>query len=111
MLSQWVVNVGRRQAVSRLAHLLCEMGLRMENAGLGTRTAFRLQATQTQLGDALGLTPVHVNRTLRTLADAGLVSMTSFEVRVTCWNRLAEIGDFDEGYLQIAYDELTALAS
>lgn len=101
VLAQWVVNVGRRQAISRLAHLLCEMALRMESAGLGSRTAFRLQATQNQIGDALGLTPVHVNRTLKTLKQDGLVAIRGFEVRIADWKRLAALGDFDGGYLLI----------
>ena len=104
VLSQWVVNVGRRSALSRLAHLLCEMGVRLERAGLGSRHAFRLRATQTQLGDATGLTPVHVNRTMRALRADG-VTMRGFEVRIADWDRLAEIGDFDEGYLRARADE------
>lgn len=112
VLSQWVVNIGRRQAAPRLAHLLCEMSLRMENAGLGTRTAFRLQATQNQLGDALGLTPVHVNRTLRALAEDGLLQMKGFEVRIACWERLAALGEFDDDYLQVDWaHRAPALAS
>lgn len=101
VLSQWLVNVGRRDARARLAHLLCEMALRMESAGLGDRHVFRLQATQTQLGDALGLTPVHVNRTIQTLRKMGLVAIRSPEVRILDWDALANLGDFDDDYLQI----------
>ena len=101
VLSQWVVNVGRRDARSRLAHLLCEMAVRLENAGLGTREAFRLQATQFQLGDTLGLTPVHVNRTVRALRDMGLVTIRGHEVRIHDWDALVDLGDFEEGYLQV----------
>jgi CRP-like cAMP-binding protein len=100
VLSQWVVNVGRRDACSRLAHLLCEMAVRMENAGLGSRAAFRLQATQTQIGDALGLTSVHVNRTFRTLRDAGLIRSRHHEIHILDWDRLSDIAEFDDGYLQ-----------
>lgn len=99
ILSQWVVNVGRRDARSSLAHLLCEMGLRLEQVGLGTRTRFRLAATQTQIGDALGLTPVHVNRTMKVLKDEGLVTIRSQEVQIPDWSALAALGDFDEDYL------------
>jgi len=101
ILSQWVVNVGRRDARSRLAHLICEMAIRLENAGLGTRYSFRLQASQSQLADALGMTSVHVNRTVRALREAELVIMNGRKVEVQDWNGLARLGDFDEGYLQV----------
>lgn len=99
--SQWVVNVGRRDASSRLAHLLCEMGVRHEDAGSGIRTSYRLPATQAQLGDALGLTSVHVNRTVRMLRDLGLAIVGKQQVTVGDWDGLARRGDFDVGYLQI----------
>lgn len=75
------------------------MGLRLEQVGLGTRTRFRLAATQTQIGDALGLTPVHVNRTMKVLKDEGLVTIRSQEVQIPDWSALAALGDFDEDYL------------
>jgi CRP-like cAMP-binding protein len=101
VLSQWVVNVGRRDARSRLAHLICEMATRMENARLGTRQEFRLLATQAQLSDALGMTAVHVNRTLRSLRKTGLVETTGHQMRILDWRGLVKLGDFDEEYLQI----------
>lgn len=100
VLSQWVVNVGRRDARSRLAHLLCEMALRMENAGLGTRFSFPLQATQNQLGDALGLTSVHVNRSFRVLREKGLAEMRQYRVDIMDWDGLVALGDFDAEYLE-----------
>lgn len=99
--SQWVVNVGRRDSSSRLAHLLCEMGVRYEDAGSGMRTAYSLPATQTQIGDALGLTSVHVNRMMRMLRDLGLATVRKHQVTVQDWDGLARRGDFDEDYLQI----------
>lgn len=101
VLSQWVVNIGRRDARSRLAHLLCEMAVRLENAGLGSRTAFRLEATQAQLADALGLTAVHVNRTIQALRASGIVSINGHEIRIGDWDALVEMAGFDERYLQI----------
>ena len=101
ILSQWVVNVGRRDARSRMAHLFCEMAVRFEDAGDGCRTHFTLPMSQNQLADALGMTSVHVNRTLKTLREAGLVMMSRHEVRVPCWAGLAGIADFDEDYLQV----------
>jgi CRP-like cAMP-binding protein len=101
IFAQWVVNVGSRDAATRTAHLLCELGVRLERAGIGMRERFPLTMTQTHLGDALGLTPVHVNRTLRSLRERALLSLSGSEVIVDDWPRLAETGDFDAHYLQL----------
>lgn len=106
ILSQWVVNVGRRDAHMRLAHLLCEMGVRLEQAGLGTRTRFELHVTQSQLADALGLTPVHLNRVMQTLRQEGLIATQHREIQIACWDHLARVGDFDEGYLETVADDI-----
>jgi len=100
ILSQWVVNVGRRDARTRLGHLLCELAVRMEQIGLGSRRSFTLLATQTQLGDALGLTAVHVNRVMQTLRREGLIATQNREIIILDWDRLVRLGDFDSGYLE-----------
>ncbi|HYF38654.1 MAG TPA: Crp/Fnr family transcriptional regulator, partial [Gemmatimonadales bacterium] len=64
---EWIANVGRRDARTRVAHLLCEFGMRLKHAGLGQETGYSLPMTQEQLGDATGLTAVHINRTLKLL--------------------------------------------
>jgi len=99
ILAQWVVNVGRRDAKARLAHLLCEMAFRYKAPRQGAQVQFRLPMTQDQLADAAGLTPVHVNRTLKALEPIG-VQFRHKMVRILDWERLAEVGDFDSGYLQ-----------
>lgn len=101
VLSQWVVNVGRRDALSRVAHLLCELAVRMNSVGLGSHMGYRLEATQAQVGDATGLTAVHVNRVYATLRDAGAVEIKGREVRILDWERLVEIADFDDDYLHL----------
>jgi CRP-like cAMP-binding protein len=105
ILSQWVANVGRRNAQARLAHLLCEMAILMEAAGLGSRSCFRLEATQTHLADALGLTSVHVNRTLKGLKDTGVVSIEGRNVHIENWDALTRLGDFDAAYLHLRRPE------
>lgn len=100
ILSQWVVNLGRRDARMRLAHLLCEMGVRMEQTGLGTRLCYELHLTQSQLADALGLTSVHVNRVLQSLRRDAVIATPNRQVRVLDWDRLATLGEFDQGYLE-----------
>ena len=106
VLAQWVVNVGSRDAVTRMAHVVCELGLRMERAGQGSRTRFPMQMTQTHLGEVLGLTAVHVNRTLRTLREQGLVSIEKKDVVVPNWDRLADVGEFDASYLKLGGEPL-----
>src|SRR4051794_23333183 len=69
---EWVANVGRRDAPTRVAHLLCEFSLRLKVAGLGEQSNYELPMTQEQLADATGLTAVHINRTLKALDTAGL---------------------------------------
>jgi CRP-like cAMP-binding protein len=96
---EWVLNVGRRDARSRIAHMLCEFVARCEKAGLGTADGFVLPMTQEQIGDATGLTSVHVNRTLRALTEEGAIEHKGRNFRVLEWEKLREIGDFDPAYL------------
>jgi CRP-like cAMP-binding protein len=99
IFSEWVVNVGRRDAISRLAHLFCEIGIRREQAGQGDRVAFPLPITQADLGDATGLTSVHVNRTLKALREQSIVELRSGTVLVHDWDRLVSTADFDAGFM------------
>ena len=99
IFSEWVVNVGRRDAITRLAHLFCEMGIRRERAGQGDRRAFELQVTQGDLADATGLTNIHVNRTLRELRTRSIVTARAGIVTVHDWDAMVAIGDFDGGFM------------
>jgi CRP-like cAMP-binding protein len=96
---EWVVNVGRRDSRARIAHLLCELVLRLDKIGFGHDGAFEFPLTQEQLADATGLTPVHTNRTLQTLRKNGLIELTGRSLKVLDWEGLREVGDFDELYL------------
>jgi CRP-like cAMP-binding protein len=98
---EWIANVGRRDARTRLAHMLCEFALRLEAADLGDHRHWELPMTQDQLADVVGLTAVHVNRTLKTLDRDGLVKRTKRAISVTDWKALAEAGDFTSGYLHL----------
>lgn len=104
---EWVVNVGRRDARSRVAHLLCEFAIRLKRQGLVEEYGSELPMTQEQLADATGLTPVHVNRMLKALQAEGLITRDRRSVQVADWERLREAADFTERYLhldqQIAY--------
>jgi CRP-like cAMP-binding protein len=98
---EWTLNVGRRDARARTAHLLCEFATRLKVAGLGEQLDYELPMTQDQLADALGLTPVHVNRTLKSLETEGLIERTRRSVRIVDWKTLAAVGDFDPNYLHL----------
>ncbi len=98
---EWVVNVGRRNARVRTAHLLCELAIRREAAGLGPRDSYELPMTQEQLGDSLGLTSVHVNRTLKGLEAEGLILRSKRAVTVADWHGLQRAGDFSARYLHL----------
>jgi CRP-like cAMP-binding protein len=97
--SEWVVNVGRRDAISRVAHVFCEMAIRYEQAGLGDRSAFPLPITQVDLADATGLTSVHVNRTLKELRERSIVELRAGRVVVHNWDNMVETGDFGAEFL------------
>ena len=101
VLSQWVVNVGRRDARTRMAHLLCEMASRFKARLTDNRASFPFPITQVHLADATGLTPVHVNRTLKCLKELGLMTMNRQWVQISDWKALARMGEFHAGYLQI----------
>jgi CRP-like cAMP-binding protein len=96
---EWVVNVGRRDSRARVAHLLCEFSLRLEGAGLASNHHYELPMTQEQLADAVGLTPVHVNRVLRQLGEEGLISRNKRSITIVDWHRMRQAGDFNERYL------------
>jgi CRP-like cAMP-binding protein len=98
---EWVLNIGRRDARTRIAHLLCEFALRLEVAELGQQTGYELPLTQEQLADAVALTPVHVNRTLMKLEEDGLINRTKRVISITDWKKLAKEGDFQPRYLHL----------
>ena len=99
---EWVLNVGRRDAKSRIAHMLCEFALRRERAGLGSPERFELPMTQEQIADATGMTTVHVNRMLQELGADGIIVRNKREVRITDWSRICRLADFDPAYLHKA---------
>lgn len=97
-----LVGIGRRDARARVAHLFCEIHLRMRAAGLVERNRCRFPATQTHLSDALGLSVVHTNRVLQTLRGDGLITFRSGELLVLDWQGLQAAGEFDAAYLHLS---------
>ncbi|MFL6723274.1 MAG: Crp/Fnr family transcriptional regulator [Sphingomicrobium sp.] len=108
ILREWVVNVGRRDARERVAHLLCEFAVRLEARGLDAENGFELPMTQEQLADTTGLTPVHVNRVLKTLEADGLISRKRRHIQFPDWRALQDAGDFNRQYLHLPSEDIVA---
>ncbi|MCJ2057496.1 Crp/Fnr family transcriptional regulator [Methylobacterium sp. J-048] len=101
LVRQWILNTGRREAYPRMAHLFCEVMTRLDVVGLAPERTCSLPMTQHELADALGITPVHVNRTLGDLTEAGLITLRSRRLTVHDWDRLTAIAEFDPTYLHL----------
>lgn len=98
---EWVLNVGRRSGRARIAHLLCEFAARREQARLGPLENLELPMTQEELGDATGLTSVHVNRMLAELQSLGLIERKGRKVQIVNWARMRHFAEFDTTYLHV----------
>lgn len=102
---QWLVAMGRRSGLGHLAHLVCELYLRLQAVGQASGKAdgmrFDLPLTQATLGDALGLSTVHVSRLVTELRGEGVVNWSGGQVEILDWHRLAEIAEFDATYLRL----------
>ena len=96
---EWLVNLGRREADKRVGHLICEMLLRSKAVGLTTDDSFVVPLTQEQLGDTMGLSAVHMNRTLQKLRGDGLITSDGKRIVVHDYFKLAEFSGFDPIYL------------
>jgi CRP-like cAMP-binding protein len=105
IVREWVVNVGRRDARERIAHLLCEFAVRLETRGL-SQGGFELPMTQEQLADATGLTPVHVNQVLMALEAEGLITRQRRHIQFPDWRSLQRAGDFSRQYLHLPGEEV-----
>jgi len=105
ILAQWHVNVSRKDAAARVAHLMCELACRYEAIGLsqgGDR--FPLPITQADMADAVGLTAVHLNRVLKRLSEQGLLLKEQMSVTILDRRRLVALAEFDADYLELGCD-------
>ncbi|WP_245516574.1 Crp/Fnr family transcriptional regulator [Methylobacterium segetis] len=98
---EWMVGMGRRSAYERIAHLFCELYLRLEAVGLAGEHRCPLPITQVDLADALGLTNVHVNRVLKEMRGQGLVTLRSNTLVIEKWDGLIQASEFDPTYLHL----------
>jgi CRP-like cAMP-binding protein len=101
---EWMTGIGRREAYNRMAHLLCELLVRLKAVGLVEDMSFDLPITQTELADAIGASTVHVNRVLQELRADGLIRSKGTQVSILDWEGLKEAGDFDPLYLHLRQD-------
>jgi CRP-like cAMP-binding protein len=95
----WMTNIGRREAYSRMAHIICEWIVRMRAVGLVQDHTCDLPMTQGELADAMGVSTVHVNRVLQELRGDGLITLKGSRLEVLDWEQLKQAGDFDPTYL------------
>lgn len=98
-LRAWITSIGRRSSIERVAHLMCELYLRARNIGLGGEQKLVLPLSQIILADALGMTPVHINRVLKQLRLAGAMTITRGSLVIISPEILVQIAGFDENYL------------
>ena len=99
MLGRWALALGRKSAMARLAHLLCELAVRLEGAIEDDAVRLDLPLKQEQIADVLGLTPVHVNRTLQRLRFLGVIESRGRIIDIPSVAKLSDIAEFDERYL------------
>ena len=96
---EWLLSLGARSAAERLAHLFCELYLRLARIGMASDGHITLPLTQVDLAEATGLTPVHTNRMLRKLRLEGLLTFNQGDVAIPDLDALARFGGFDPSYL------------
>jgi CRP-like cAMP-binding protein len=101
VLREWLVNLGQRDALHRIAHLFCELHLRMDSVGLVEEDTFSLPITQAELGETMGLSTVHVNRALQELRSRGLIAFNSNKLVISDIGRLRAMSGFNPNYLHL----------
>lgn len=101
---EWTVNLGQRSAMERIAHLICELFVRLEAAGLSHEGSCNIPITQTDLSEATGITPVHVNRTLQELRSLRLIEWKGREVHVPHMAALKRLAMFNDNYLHLGQE-------
>ena len=96
-----ILSIGRRSALARIAHIFCELQVRLRLVGLGSDTGYALPLTQADLADVTGLTSVHVNRMLKKLRDENLLTFRGGKVTIGDWEGLQRLAEFDPTYLHL----------
>ena len=100
---EWVVNLGQRGALARIAHMLCELLARLRVVGLAPGNSFAFPASQTDVADATGMTPVHANRMIQQLRAKGLVTWDGASIGIPDPAALAVLAEFNDDYLHLRH--------
>ncbi len=98
---EWIVAMGRRSRKSHLAHLICELFVRLEGVGRTSGTSFHFPLSQAEMADVLGLSAVHMNRVIQGLRREGLISWVNHTVAILDWDKIREVAEFDPTYLSM----------
>jgi CRP-like cAMP-binding protein len=96
-----VVSLGKRDALARIAHMICELLTRLQAVGLGLDMSYQFPASQVDVADATGMTPVHANRMIQQLRARGLIEWEGPRIRILDLAQLKVLAEFDEGYLHL----------
>ena len=96
-----ILSIGRRSALARIAHIFCELLVRLQIVGLADDKSFALPLTQADLADCTGLTSVHVNRMLKKLRDENMLTFRGARATIEDWERLQRVAEFDPTYLHL----------
>jgi len=105
---EWMVGIGRRSAYTRIAHVLCELLVRFRAIGMANDHSAELPVTQAEIGDALGLSTVHVNRVLQEMRGDGLITLRGRTLVANDWEGLQIAGEFDPTYLHLKKKQAAA---
>ena len=108
VLREWLLNVGARPADERIAHLLCELLVRLRTVGMSSGGAYELPLTQTDIADTVGVTHIHVNRMLQRLRAAGSITLKGNHLLIHDVDGLMAFCGFDPSYLHLAERNGTA---
>ncbi|MGW5841006.1 Crp/Fnr family transcriptional regulator [Methylorubrum extorquens] len=98
---EWMVGMGRRLAFEQVAHLFCELYLKLQAVGLAEHYRCPLPITQIDLADALGLTNVHISRVVKEMRDRSLITLHDHTLVIEAWDELLRVSEFDPTYLQL----------
>jgi CRP-like cAMP-binding protein len=108
ILREWLVNIGQRTAIERIAHLFCELLVRLRVAGLAQGNGYEMPLTQQEIGETLGLSTVHVNRVLQELRASQLIELRSKHLVIHDLPALCALGQFNPLYLHIREQALAS---
>ena len=101
ILREWLVNMGQRPADKRVAHVFCELLVRLQAVGQASENAYSFPLSQNELSDILGLTEVHINRTLQSLRERNLITLRGFSLTIPDVGRLRAFAGFNPNYLHL----------